>query len=44
MYQAKHPQNPTLFFKESLSEFIPSPIKQKYEQLKNEYIDYLMQK
>ncbi len=42
IYETKHPENPTIFLKESLLNFLPTPIVNKYQDLKQEYVDYLL--
>ncbi len=42
MYNTRYPQLASIVLKEKLFEVIPSSIVQKYQQLKDEYIDYLM--
>jgi hypothetical protein len=42
IYEIKHPKTTKDFIGKKMSDFIPVPITQKYNKLKQEYIDYLM--
>lgn len=42
MYEDKYPTTTSVALKEKIFEFIPDPIMSKYEKLKKEYEDYLM--
>jgi len=42
MYETKFPQSTSYFVQDKLSDLIPAPVMKKYQDLKQEYIDYLM--
>ena len=42
MYEKKHPQTASVFVQEKLSDIIPAPVRQKYNNLREEYNEYLM--
>jgi len=43
MYESKYPSNASYTIKKKIEEIIPSPFIQKYEKLRKEYIEYLME-